>query len=1393
MSLDFLSQIGSIWLFVALAILLVIVLILVFLSGMVKSAAGRAEQAPPAPPAPKSDEKAPRPQSPEAAATQGSGWQSASASFARTMAFLKSTVTGRDYRYQIPWFLVIGEPGSGKSSLLAQTGINLAPEEGSGEGSSKSPLEWRFLDKGILLGVAGNYISARNGDIRDEHGWTRLLRLLQNHRPRRPIDGVVLTIPASDFIGAAAREEAQLGNRAARMADMLAQAQRTLGFSFPVYVVITKCDEINGFASFCRELPARSQNEIFGWSSPYNVEATFTSDWVAEAFDHISQETRRLQSEIFVEKSDLAHPEEVFLFPEELARMRVPARIYLDRLFRETAYRESFRFRGIYFTGDISEKPVAEMPLVPAVMSPSRALVPVQASFDAEDRSAGWMNEIEPQHARIGARFTVKTPVFLKDLFERKIFPEAGLAQPLAKIYLARSRSVLVVQLAAAILALILVLGTSFAYRRLSGERAKLLPMLAQLLRMSSTPQNERANLLAVMAPAGSVSFHSIFLPTSYLSSANDDITKVMVYVCDQWVLTNMKGSLAERARTILNPPLSAPAPSAKNDSSDGGDDQPPTSVETTPEYQQLDHFVSDLEALQESAGIYDDLRQRGRILDFEKIRRLIQYLYGRTVQDVQPDGHLAAALREATGPAFVISADDKARASDLMKGMIDHMFEKWYGNSLLLADTDTLREKIGQLEQGKSSTYSSLKELLDVIKQTENDFGSPAFRWAGSPTLDLNGPFRRVIYDPIKTRQNPYLTPDVLDYAQRLGEEHLRQLRTLLSEERSAMTGALLDVRDQVQLSPGTRQLQLALANALNLGFMAQPGTHTINTHFDEKMRLTWRLEQIQEAVRNYEVYKRFTEEGLPATDTSPRLHDTLARVALDQLRRNAEDLLYKAQDFQPRTVGSSDDQTLAEVAALRDAKGPLGDLANNFKTLKAVEVYNHIVQAMVLQSLNLLDILDHNLSDIDPYTAKKGNFGWWNGQPGLSLAAFDVRNANDLQDYLTGQRDRIKLLEQQADPLIDLLNSFYPTRTDAQSRMISKWQRLVADFKQYDGKKPGASVSSLETFILTDIDKITPETSCVSASDPGDASDQKIDYFLQIREGLRRSIQDRCRELSSHGVYKTYTEISDLFNAKLAGNFPFGPIPRDKNSPEATPEAITEFFRLLDKNGKNARATLKENARFGETGLLALQFLDQVEALRRFVLFSGDAEKEPPFTFEVTPHFRVNQGSESGANEIIEWTMQVGGQIFHQQEPDHAGRWRPGNPVRLSLRWAADSIYQPIADGQPNLRLRSRTVVYEYLNRWSLLAFLMRLQAVPSDLGQGADARPYTLKFRLKTVRDPKWTSANTEQSGTPATAFMHAGIALPGTTAGIVLPTFPVKAPRLEEPLSQGITKE
>jgi type VI secretion system protein ImpL len=1415
MSLAFLSQIGSLWLFVVLAILLIFILVLVFMSGMVRGAAGNGNGAPaPAPDAPL-DPKSPPPQSKELVATRGPGWTSSSASFARTMAFLKNTVTGRDYRYQIPWFLVIGEPGSGKSTMLSQTGVNLAPEEGSGQASAKSPLEWRFLDKGILLGVAGNYVAAGDGQARDEHGWTRLLKLLQNNRPRRPLDGVVLTIPASDLIGPSAMEEAQLGNRAARMADLLAQAQRTLGFSFPVYVVVTKCDEVTGFASFCRELPPRAEHEIFGWSSPYNVEATFTSDWVTEAFDYLSNQMRMLQSEIFVDKNDLAQPEDVFLFPEELTRMRTPARIYLDRLLRETAYRESFRFRGIYFTGDISEKPVTDVPLAPAAMSHSRALVPVGASAIAgvadlpsslppsmeEDAAipGSWMSEIAPARARAANRFSVKSPVFLKDLFERKIFPEAGLAQPLSRLFLARTRSVLIVQLTAAVVTIVLTTGTILGYRHLAQDRGVVLEMLGHMVKISEKT-SEQYSLLPQMTPAGNVKFKSVFLPSSYFDSVDNEITDVMVYACKTWVLANMRSELGKKAQGILK---SGEAPPKTGDPEASN----PASVDALPEFQQLDAFVSALVQFEEHRQIYNELRLPGNISEFVKVRELIDYLYpGTPFQDFTKDGHLDTALRRAYGDEFAILPKDRDRASKLMKDMIGRTFDKWFDSSLLLDDVYTLREKIGALEQGRTATYASLKELLDIIKLNENDLRSPGFQWAGHSSLDLqNGPLRRVIYDPVISLQNPYLNRDVFDYAVTYGNERLSLLRIRLGEENTPMTGPLLDVQNPIVLSRGARKLQLALENALNLKFMSQLGSRTINTQFDRSQRLIWHVEPLQDAVQLFEIYRRFTEEAL--LDSPSRLRDSLARVALTQLKRGVEDDIAQAQEVLPRNAVNTqlvaEDPTFAEVTAFQQAYPLLLDLANRSQHLGFVNIRNATMYAASLQSFNLLSILDSRLCEEHPYAAKgvrqadcqatdrkvdrmdHNSFSWWSGtgagKPPLSLQAYGARDSSELQDELTGKRDHIKAFVQQAEPIILFLNTAVPNRQEAQSKLISKWEKLVIDFKQYDGKKPGATIGSLESFVLADIDKISQDTACADPSSTGEMNEQNLDYFLQIRADIRNSVIDRCKNLSSDEVIKTYSDISDYFNAHLKGRFPFGPNPRDKNGPEVSTQELRDFYALFDRNAGQARLTLSENGtRFGESAQRAIQFLDQMNAIRPFV-----AQKEAPFSFDVTPRFRVNQASESGANEIIEWTMQIGGQIFHQGEPDHAAHWQAGYPIRLALRWATDSIYQPhkpANDGsQPNLRVRDRSAFYEFLDSWSLLSFVMRQQAVPSELGPMTDASNYNLKFRVRTVRDPKWAKGDM-QEGNPAVAFMHLSIAMPGSKAPVTLPYFPPDAPIL-----------
>jgi type VI secretion system protein ImpL len=209
----------------------------------------------------------------------------------------------------------------------------------------------------------------------------------------------------------------------------------------------------------------------------------------------------------------------------------------------------------------------------------------------------------------------------------------------------------------------------------------------------------------------------------------------------------------------------------------------------------------------------------------------------------------------------------------------------------------------------------------------------------------------------------------------------------------------------------------------------------------------------------------------------------------------------------------------------------------------------------------------------------------------------------------------------------------------------------------------------------------------------------------------------------------------------------------------------------------------------RFAGRAQAALQFIDDMEALRPLVSSAApDGEKEPPFTLDFVPKFRVHREGEIAGNQIIDWTMQVGGQIWRQSEPEHPGRWRPGNPIRLSLRFAKDSLDYPVPDAsQPPLRIRGdRNAFFEFTNRWALLAFLRRQEAPRLEVSRSPDLKPYTLRMRLKTARDPRWPAE--EQSPGQAVVYMSMRVMPPGGKTAVVLPAFPVQAPRLERPSNQ-----
>ncbi len=171
-------------------------------------------------------------------------------------ALKKSKKRGAANLYELPWYVIIGPPGSSKTTVLVNSGLNfpLAQKFGKdalrGVGGTRH-CDWWFTDKAILLDTAGRYTTQDSNSRADAAGWVAFLQLLRKFRSRQPINGVIVAMSASDLLTASEQERER---HVIAIRERLAELGRTLGIDVPVYFLVTKCDLVAGFSEFFDEL-----------------------------------------------------------------------------------------------------------------------------------------------------------------------------------------------------------------------------------------------------------------------------------------------------------------------------------------------------------------------------------------------------------------------------------------------------------------------------------------------------------------------------------------------------------------------------------------------------------------------------------------------------------------------------------------------------------------------------------------------------------------------------------------------------------------------------------------------------------------------------------------------------------------------------------------------------------------------------------------------------------------------------------------------------------------------------------------------------------------------------------------------------------------------------------
>ncbi|MEJ2038496.1 MAG: type VI secretion protein IcmF/TssM N-terminal domain-containing protein [Desulfosarcinaceae bacterium] len=253
--------------------------------------------------------------------------------------------------YVLPWYMVIGESGSGKTTAIQSARLSSPFAEVSRTSgiSGTRNCDWWFFEQAILIDTAGRYaIPVDEGRDKDE--WQKFLTLLAKFRKREPLNGLVVTV-AADRLAQNKPEALQEDGRSIRR--RVEELMRVLGAKFPIYVLVTKCDLIQGATQFCDSLPEPALEQAMGELNQRlnaNVKALST-----KVFRTVGDRLRDLRLMLLHKIKDQKTASSMLLFPEELEKLMEPLLAFLEGAFQENPYMETPLLRGIFFSSGRQE------------------------------------------------------------------------------------------------------------------------------------------------------------------------------------------------------------------------------------------------------------------------------------------------------------------------------------------------------------------------------------------------------------------------------------------------------------------------------------------------------------------------------------------------------------------------------------------------------------------------------------------------------------------------------------------------------------------------------------------------------------------------------------------------------------------------------------------------------------------------------------------------------------------------------------------------------------------------------------------------------------------------------------------------------------------------------
>ncbi len=261
--------------------------------------------------------------------------------------------------YELPWYIFIGPPGSGKTTALINSGLHfpLADELGmeavQGIGGTRN-CDWWFTDQAVLIDTAGRYVTQDSQQQVDSSAWQGFLNLLKKYRKRRPLNGVFVAVSLKEILQFKDHERVA---HVQALKRRIAELDEHFGIRFPIYVLVTKCDLVAGFSEYFADLSKEGREQVWGVTFPLQDASTGQSvvSGFRQEFDRLVQRLKERRFYRLQQERELSRCGRIINFPSQMVLAKDLLSSFLEEVFGGSRYEQTPMLRGVYFTSGTQE------------------------------------------------------------------------------------------------------------------------------------------------------------------------------------------------------------------------------------------------------------------------------------------------------------------------------------------------------------------------------------------------------------------------------------------------------------------------------------------------------------------------------------------------------------------------------------------------------------------------------------------------------------------------------------------------------------------------------------------------------------------------------------------------------------------------------------------------------------------------------------------------------------------------------------------------------------------------------------------------------------------------------------------------------------------------------